>query len=119
MSSGLYVESVTYIEKDNFWIGPRQVKQLTGACKSSSKSRLELYILTPSLIRVKWIVGLSLKADLIHLGAKYSPCMRKDANVEKAISDDRTRENETACCVRNDGAGCVQTPRKRCSVSDE
>lgn len=57
------------------------------------------------------------QADLIHLGAKYSPCMRKDANVEAAILHDRRLENKTACCVRNDGSGCVQTSNSSCSVS--
>ncbi len=57
-----------------------------------------------------------LQADLIHLGAKYSPCMRKDANVEEAMDLDKQRENQTACCIRNDGSGCVQSSRGQCSV---
>lgn len=57
------------------------------------------------------------KADLIHLGAKYSPCMRRDDNVERAIADDRHAESQTACCIRNDQSGCVQTSRGNCSVS--
>ncbi|ESN92501.1 hypothetical protein HELRODRAFT_194219 [Helobdella robusta] len=77
-SSKMFVESIALIEKENFWIGPRQ-------------------------------------EDLIHLGAKYSPCMRRDANVVEAIKKDRALENETACCVRNDGLGCVQTPASMCS----
>ncbi|KAK2161150.1 hypothetical protein LSH36_120g00026 [Paralvinella palmiformis] len=55
------------------------------------------------------------QADLIHLGAKYSPCMRKDKNIEDAIAWDQAQEDLTACCIRNDGSGCVQTPEKECS----
>ena len=58
-----------------------------------------------------------LKADLIHLGAKYSPCMRKDANIEHALADDRQVESRTACCIRDDGSGCVQSLESDCSVS--
>jgi len=57
------------------------------------------------------------KADLIHLGAKYSPCMRRDENVEHAIAGDRHAESQTACCIRNDHSGCVQASRSNCSVS--
>jgi hypothetical protein len=58
-----------------------------------------------------------MQADLIHLGAKYSPCMRRDENVERAIERDREHERETACCIRNDRSGCVQASRTNCSVS--
>ena len=51
------------------------------------------------------------------MGAKYSPCMRKDHNVELAIKKDRAKERETACCIRNDGSGCVQSSLEQCSVS--
>ena len=80
MTPRLAVERVSYFEKDNFWIGPRQ-------------------------------------ADLIHLGAKYSPCMRSDANVVEAVKKDMEKERQTACCVRNDGSGCVQSSQVQCSVS--
>jgi hypothetical protein len=58
-----------------------------------------------------------LQADLIHMGAKYSPCMRDDENVRRAILNLKAIENETACCVLNDGSGCVQTVEEKCSVS--
>jgi hypothetical protein len=80
MKPNLAIEKVSYYEKDNLWIGPRQ-------------------------------------ADLIHMGAKYSPCMRKDENIEAAIRMDRDKERETACCVNNDGSGCVQSSEEQCSVS--
>ena len=57
------------------------------------------------------------QADLIHLGARYSPCMRKDDNVYKAILGDRMKENSTACCTRNDESHCVQTPASLCSTT--
>ena len=56
--------------------------------------------------------------DLVHLGAKYAPCMRNDSNIYKAIQLDRDRERESACCIRNDRGGCVQTDKGKCSVRD-
>lgn len=53
-------------------------------------------------------------ADLIHLGAKYAPCMRNDTNIYKAIESDRQLERQTACCVRKDRGGCVQVGEKEC-----
>nr|CAD7589024.1 unnamed protein product [Timema genevievae] len=56
-------------------------------------------------------------ADLIHLGAKFAPCMRKDAKIIKEIEKGREKERETACCIRNDDSGCVQSSQADCSVS--
>ncbi|CAG2165452.1 unnamed protein product [Oppiella nova] len=54
-------------------------------------------------------------ADLIHLGAKYTPCMRRDEKVYKLIEGERSYEKTTGCCIRNDGSGCVQTHTNKCS----
>ncbi|XP_029311936.1 inactive rhomboid protein 1 isoform X4 [Cottoperca gobio] len=59
-------------------------------------------------------VGPSSEA-LIHLGAKFSPCMRQDQEVHKLIQDKRARERESGCCVRNDRSGCLQTLQEDCS----
>ncbi|XP_068084541.1 inactive rhomboid protein 1 isoform X2 [Anabrus simplex] len=56
-------------------------------------------------------------ADLIHLGAKFAPCMRKDAKIIKEIEKGREKERETACCIRNDDSGCVQSSQADCSHS--
>ncbi|XP_071200308.1 inactive rhomboid protein 1 isoform X2 [Salvelinus alpinus] len=63
-------------------------------------------------------VGPSSEA-LIHLGAKYSPCMRQDQQVHDLIRDKRDIERDSACCVRNDRSGCLQTSEEECSVSRE
>lgn len=55
-------------------------------------------------------------ADLIHLGAKFTPCMRNDEGISRAIEKRRTEESEnTGCCVRNDESGCLQTTEDKCS----
>ncbi|GAB1610297.1 inactive rhomboid protein 2-like [Argonauta hians] len=64
-------------------------------------------------IRNMWL-GPS-RAHLIHLGAKYSPCMRVDKNIQKVISNDEKLESQSACCVRNDGSGCAQMIETQCS----
>ena len=55
-------------------------------------------------------------ADLIHLGAKFSPCMRRDKSIDAEISTAVEKEAETGCCVRNDNSGCVQTLQAECST---
>ncbi|XP_078134569.1 inactive rhomboid protein 1 [Sander vitreus] len=59
-------------------------------------------------------VGPSSEA-LIHLGAKFSPCMRQDQEIHKMIQEKRARERESGCCVRNDRSGCLQTLQEECS----
>ncbi|RXG72692.1 Inactive rhomboid protein 1 [Armadillidium vulgare] len=54
-------------------------------------------------------------ADLIHLGAKFAPCMRKDEKIFRHIEEQRRAERETGCCIRNDDSGCVQSSRRECS----
>uniref|UniRef100_A0A8C0BVF2 Inactive rhomboid protein n=1 Tax=Buteo japonicus TaxID=224669 RepID=A0A8C0BVF2_9AVES len=53
--------------------------------------------------------------DLIHLGAKFSPCIRKDRQVEQLIQRERDRERGSGCCVQNDNSGCIQTLPQDCS----
>jgi len=54
---------------------------------------------------------------LIHLGAKYSPCMRLDQGIQKGLDKDLAEERNSACCVRDDGSGCAQTVESKCAVS--
>ncbi|XP_071767676.1 inactive rhomboid protein 2-like [Centroberyx gerrardi] len=53
--------------------------------------------------------------DLIHLGAKFSPCIRQDRQVVSLIQRAKDLERESGCCVQNDNSGCVQTLRSDCS----
>ncbi|KAM4716342.1 inactive rhomboid protein 1 isoform 2-T4 [Anableps anableps] len=62
-------------------------------------------------------VGPSSEA-LIHLGAKFSPCMRQDEEIQRLIQETKARERESGCCVRNDRSGCLQTLQEECSVSE-
>ncbi|XP_030840158.1 inactive rhomboid protein 1 isoform X3 [Strongylocentrotus purpuratus] len=55
-------------------------------------------------------------ADLIHLGAKFAPCMHRDEQVFAKIEDAKFIENMTGCCIRSDNAGCVQTSSEECST---
>ena len=54
-------------------------------------------------------------ADLIHLGSKFSPCMRPELAISKAAKDSSEQEANSGCCIRNDNSGCVQTSRSECS----
>lgn len=42
--------------------------------------------------------------------------MRQDPQVDSLIRAAREREKHSACCVRNDRSGCVQTSEEECSV---
>ncbi|XP_024145649.1 inactive rhomboid protein 2 isoform X3 [Oryzias melastigma] len=53
--------------------------------------------------------------DLIHLGAKFSPCMRRDKQITALIQNAQNLERESGCCVQNDNSGCVQTLSSDCS----
>ncbi|PWA16151.1 hypothetical protein CCH79_00019449 [Gambusia affinis] len=52
---------------------------------------------------------------LIHLGAKFSPCMRQDEEIQQLIEETKARERQSGCCVRNDRSGCLQTLQEECS----
>lgn len=54
-------------------------------------------------------------ADLIHLGAKFTPCMRLDKSIQEKVVSAAITESESGCCVRNDNSGCVQSLESECS----
>jgi hypothetical protein len=43
--------------------------------------------------------------------------MRVDDKISQQIDKIRAKERETACCIRNDDSGCVQSSQADCSVS--
>uniref|UniRef100_A0A3P8VK44 Inactive rhomboid protein n=1 Tax=Cynoglossus semilaevis TaxID=244447 RepID=A0A3P8VK44_CYNSE len=53
--------------------------------------------------------------DLIHLGAKFSPCIRQDKQIVNLIQRAKDLERGSGCCVQNDNSGCVQTHSSDCS----
>lgn len=103
---GVY-ENVKYVQQENFWIGPSSVR----APPAEGSRNWGGGILAPMVSHA------SLPQEaLIHLGAKFSPCMRQDPQVHSFIRAAREREKHSACCVRNDRSGCVQTSEEECSV---
>jgi len=54
---------------------------------------------------------------LIHLGAKYSPCMRSDREFNEKMASDKLTEDNTGCCIRNDLNACWQTTATGCTSS--
>lgn len=55
-------------------------------------------------------------SDLVHMGAKFATCMRRDLKIMDVLLKTRRQERETACCIRNDDSGCVQSSQADCSV---
>jgi hypothetical protein len=41
--------------------------------------------------------------------------MRWDEVLDREIREERLKERDTACCIRKDRAGCVQSPKTECS----
>lgn len=105
--TSLSLQQVEYSEPSNFWIGPRAVRIIL----------FSLFFLCYYYIYGYHLHSLNLQADLIHMGAKFAPCMRKDMKIIKEIEKMRNRERDTACCIRNDDSGCVQASQAECSVS--
>lgn len=70
-----------------------------------------------ALVFDKCHVTAVLQEALIHLGAKFSPCMRQDEEIHKLMQEKKVKERESGCCVRNDRSGCLQTLQEECSVS--
>lgn len=42
--------------------------------------------------------------------------MRRDLKILDVMAKTRRQERETACCIRNDDSGCVQSSQADCSV---
>ncbi|KAF5401385.1 hypothetical protein PHET_05379 [Paragonimus heterotremus] len=56
------------------------------------------------------------RPDLIRLGARFGPCMRSDPLVQREVIErQKALDRVSGCCIRNDGSGCFQTRRERCS----
>lgn len=101
------------MQQQNFWVGPSSA--------SIFVSRYHYYIRASSKIKSsidKCHVTAVLQEALIHLGAKFSPCMRQDEEIYKLMQEKRAKERESGCCVRNDRSGCLQTLQEECSVSE-
>lgn len=77
-------------------------------------TNLNLQSVTHHELRNIWVGPRSM--DLIHLGAKFGGCMRRDIKILDVIAKTKRKERETACCIRNDDSGCVQTSQAECSV---
>ena len=59
---------------------------------------------------------ITVKMDLIHLGAKYAPCMRKDPNIDELHEKIRLKEKESVCCIYTDNSGRYQTSIEDCDL---
>lgn len=97
------------MQQENFWIGPSSVRAGPRGCR-------RVGTLGWQGARATAAHPTRPQEALIHLGAKFSPCMRQDPQVHSFIRAAREREKHSACCVRNDRSGCVQTSEEECSV---
>ena len=110
LTGSLSLQQVNYEEPTNFYFGPRAVS--TKVLKNS-----ELYYWSERNFSISLTNKFLWKADLIHLGAKFAPCMRRDKKINAEIQAVLDKEKHSACCIRNDESGCIQALEGECSVS--
>lgn len=55
-------------------------------------------------------------ADLIRLGAKYTPCMRKHDEVNSRYEKQARLEMKSGCCIDTTTGRCMQTLQEQCLV---
>lgn len=110
-----------FVQQQNFWVGPSSVSTLSSVCHLLSPIALQGFKTVgarPASVKTnKMLSCLVLQESLIHLGAKFSPCMRQDQEIHRLIQEKRVKERESGCCIRNDRSGCLQTSQEECSVS--
>lgn len=56
-------------------------------------------------------------ADLIRLGAKFTPCIRRHDQVEKRFEQQLQIESLAGCCIDETTSRCMQTLPQQCLVS--
>ena len=55
-------------------------------------------------------------ADLIRLGANYTPCMRRHVEVSNRYEKQATLETMSGCCIDSMTDRCMQTLPHQCLV---
>ena len=55
-------------------------------------------------------------ADLIRLGAKYTPCMRRHDEVRNRYEKQARLESISGCCIDSTTSRCMQTLSQQCLV---
>eukprot|EP00794_Sanderia_malayensis_P008920 gene8920-9872_t len=81
----------------------------------SRNGKTQYEVLQKTVFENFWI-GPS-QEDLIRLGAKYAPCMRRDKLLFETIRKEIVKENKTGCCTQTYYTGCIQTSREECMNS--
>jgi hypothetical protein len=55
-------------------------------------------------------------ADLIRLGAKYTPCIRRHDEVRNRYEKQARLESMSGCCIDSTTGRCMQTLSQQCLV---
>merc|ERR1719281_809086 len=56
------------------------------------------------------------QSDLVLMGAKFAPCMRKDARVfDEIINPQNNAEADDGCCTRQNGEFCYTSDSSECT----
>ena len=104
------IQTETMYEYTNMWVGPRTVFPIL-----KIQYIIEPFLQNKTNVLCKNTV-FDCQEDLIHVGARFSMCMREDTQLADILDEQLNATRHSACCVQNDGSGCLQTSRADCSV---
>lgn len=136
--TSLSLQQVQHQEPRNIWIGPRgddlvHLGAKFAACKLNKDAIFYKFIIIALNITGMNSWNKCYVIDLFHLiflfcysfhsvNSKmnlfdiYFSGMRRDFKILDVMAKTRRQERETACCIRNDDSGCVQSSQADCSV---
>lgn len=73
-------------------------KQLLLFVASNSARKISARLKTS--VKIFYFIFCYFQLDLVHLGAKYGPCMRWDETIDRQIQDDRNKVNNKTNFVK-------------------
>lgn len=107
--TSLSLQQVQHQEPRNIWIGPRGDDLVHLGAKFAACMCLSSWLYWPNS-------GTYGRALMFVVRSGLFAGMRRDLKILDVMAKTRRQERETACCIRNDDSGCVQSSQADCSV---
>lgn len=115
--TSLSLQQVQHQEPRNIWIGPRgddlvHLGAKFAACKLNED--FDFYYCCNHFDQNAYVMlRVTIEMNLFDFCISG---MRRDFKILDVMAKTRRQERETACCIRNDDSGCVQSSQADCSV---
>lgn len=126
--TSLSLQQVQHQEPRNIWIGPRgddlvHLGAKFAACKLNKDVTFYKFIIVAlNFTQMDSWNKCNVSYSFCSVNSKmnlFNICfsgMRRDFKILDVMAKTRRQERETACCIRNDDSGCVQSSQADCSV---